>query len=264
MNIRDLISVDYLQEIQDLFSDATGLAAVTADADGEYVTECSNANEFCEKYTKGSPIGLARCLKCDKESTNGTYFCHSGLMDFSEELRVNGEYVGKIIGGQVLPAPPDEDAFREKAVEFGIDPDTYIEALRKVPVRSEKAIRSAPRLLGLVVNTMLNNAYLSAQSSTVIEKLNLHIDSATSLIKDINGRSGELSKIESKQRMLALNASIEAARAGEAGLGFAVVAKEVENLAVSSGVINKSINDILKKLTEEITDMNNIKNNDEK
>ncbi len=260
MNIRELIDLNYLQEIQDLFSDATGLAAIAADADGEYVTSSSNPNDFCEKLTKGSPIGLSRCVKCDKECT-GTYFCHSGLMDFSEELTVNGEYVGKIIGGQVLPAPPDETLFREKAVELGIDPELYIEELRKVPVRSEKAIRSAAHLLGVVINTILNNAYLNSKNTLVIDKLNTDIDACTTLIKEINERSGDLTKIESKQRMLALNASIEAARAGEAGRGFSVVAKEVENLAASSGTINKAINDTLKKLTDEITDMNNIKNN---
>jgi methyl-accepting chemotaxis protein len=82
--------------------------------------------------------------------------------------------------------------------------------------------------------------------------LESEIRRAATLIEEINEKSAQLDKIESKQNILSLNASIEAARAGEFGRGFAVVAAEVGKLAVNSGEINKSIKESLKELTATI------------
>lgn len=96
------------QRIQDLFSDATGLAAIAVDSQGEYISRGSNFTDFCMKYTRGNAEGLKRCEKCDREG-KGSYFCHAGLMDFAADLMINGEKVGAVIGGQVLPQKPDPE-----------------------------------------------------------------------------------------------------------------------------------------------------------
>ena len=72
MNIRDFLDVRRLQELQDNFSDATGLAAVLLDNNGEKVTKESNFTDFCMKYTQGSDEGSHRCTKCQKENS-GVY-----------------------------------------------------------------------------------------------------------------------------------------------------------------------------------------------
>lgn len=61
MNIRDFMDLNKLQQIQDSFSNATGLAAISVDDKGEYITEGSNFTEFCMKYTRGSELGGKRC-----------------------------------------------------------------------------------------------------------------------------------------------------------------------------------------------------------
>lgn len=73
------------------------------------------------------------------------------------------------------------------------------------------------------------------------QKVKLANDSLQHLVvamNEIRASSGKVSKIIKvideiafKTNILALNASVEAARAGQAGMGFAVVAEEVRNLA---------------------------------
>lgn len=258
MNIRDFLNVDELEHIMQDWSDATGLACIAVDAEGEYITNPINFNDFCSEYTRGSEEGKKRCTKCDTECS-GTYYCHAGLMDFSNDIIIDGVKVGAIIGGQVLTSEPDEEKFRSIALELGIDPDKYIEALHRIPIRSESSIKAATKLLSDVVNMLVNANYRNTHDEDKLHQLDAEIEQAASLIQEINGKSLQLDKIESKQNILSLNASIEAARAGEFGRGFAVVAAEVGKLAVNSGEINKSIKQSLKELTSVIKELESLK-----
>ncbi|MCI9035283.1 MAG: chemotaxis protein [Lachnospiraceae bacterium] len=247
MELKDFMDLSKLQKIQDDFSNATGLAAIAVGKHGEYLTEGSNFTDFCMKYTRGSSEGNRRCVKCDNECS-GTYFCHAGLMDFSIDIIINDEKYGSIIGGQVLPAEPDEEKFRQTAQELGIDPDKYIQALHKVPVSSEKRIRAASNLLGIVVNQLVNLEYFKYNNAGRLESVRENVKKSGELVEQINENTGHLKGIAKKQTILSLNATIEAARSGEAGVGFAVVAKSMQELSSqSSGIYNdieKSVSEI--------------------
>lgn len=251
MEIYDFMDMSKLQEIQDQFSDATGLAAIAVDSRGEYMTEGSNFTDFCMKYTRGSAEGNRRCIKCDNECT-GTYFCHAGLMDFAFDIVIDGEKLGAMIGGQVLPNEPDEDKFRATAQELGIDPEAYIRAVKKVPVSDEKKIRASAKLLELIVNQLVDLEYNKYKNSGRLTGLSDEITHATEVIETINNNTHSLKSIASKQKMLSLNASIEAARSGEAGVGFAVVAKSMGDLSTQSAAIYGDIEKSVIEVTEAI------------
>lgn len=257
MHIKDFMDLSKLQEIQDKFSTCTGLAAIAMDTNGEYLTKGSNFTDFCMKYTRGSSEGNKRCVKCDKEGT-GTYYCHAGLMDFSVDIKVNGEKVGVIIGGQTLPNPPDEEKFRGIAQELGIDPEQYIRALRKVPVSSEEKIRSAADLLGIVVNQLVNLEYFKHNNADRIDLLQEEVKNSTTLIQAINDNTSHLKTIANKQKILSLNASIEAARSGEAGLGFNVVAKSMQDLSSQSAIIYNEIEKSVAEITRTISALSSL------
>ena len=178
IDIRKFVDMKQFQELQDIFSDATGLAAIAVGIDGKYLTEGSNFTDFCMRYTRNSVEGARRCEKCDSECT-GTYFCHAGLMDFSNDIMVNGEKVGAVIGGQVLPSPPDEEKFRQIARELDLDEDAYIKALRKVPIRDEKNIRASADLLGRIINLLVNLKYLQHVNGDRIEVFNNELSGIT-------------------------------------------------------------------------------------
>ncbi|HHV11353.1 MAG TPA: hypothetical protein GXX75_13875 [Clostridiales bacterium] len=118
MHISDYFDLEVLVEFLRNWSQATGIAVVAIDHKGKYITEGIGWHDFCMKYTRGSKEGNKRCIQCDQEG-EGTYYCHAGLMDFTVDIRVGDIYLGKIIGGQVLPNPPDEPQFRELAMEIG-------------------------------------------------------------------------------------------------------------------------------------------------
>ncbi len=101
------IKIDFLQEIQDKFSRATGLAAVTVDCVGKPITKYSNFTKFCRLIRK-NPKWRERCYRCD--SYGGieaarlhkpyVYKCHAGLVDISMPIILNGNYMGAILAGQ--------------------------------------------------------------------------------------------------------------------------------------------------------------------
>lgn len=254
MHLRDFFDLNLLDNIMKDWSQATGMATIAVDNEGNYITSEIGFTDFCMKYTRGSAEGLKRCVKCDNECT-GTYFCHAGLMDFSIDIMVGDNYLGKIIGGQVLPNEPDEDKFRELAVTFNVDPDEYIEALRQIPIKSEESIRASAKLLGDLVNMLVNFEYAKSKDKNSLSSFSTQLGKAIECIDDINAKCADLNKIENNQKILALNASIEAARAGEAGRGFAIVAGKVGDLAASSGTINNAIKKSVDSLSKVLNEM---------
>lgn len=83
----------------------------------------------------------------------------------------------------------------------------------------------------------------SASQATQLEALSTTIDDFVDLIK----------RISSQTNLLALNAAIEAARAGERGLGFAVVAEEVRQLADSSATAADDVTDTVQKVRDQVS-----------
>lgn len=257
MLLKEFIDPQKLQEIQDQFSDATGLAAIALDADGTYITKGSNFTDFCMKYTRESALGRERCEKCDAEGCDA-YFCHAGLMDFSEPIIVNGERIGVIIGGQVLPEKPNPEKFRAIARELGIPEDEYIHALEQVPVRTEKQIRAAATLLGTVVNELVNLEYVKKLNKKRIEVFNVESVEAEDAVTQVKRKMMDLSKVSSTERLLSVNARIEAAHSGNAGVGFAVVAREISNLAENSAIVYSEIQTLITKIGDSIQRIGNV------
>lgn len=254
MDIREFTDMSRFENIMANWAAATGLATVAVGTDGKYISECYNFTDFCIKLTRGSAEGCARCEKCDREG-KGVYHCHAGLIDFGIPLEVDGVKVGSVIGGQVLPAEPDEEKFRKVAREIGVNEDQYIKALKKVNVRTEAAIMASAELLGEVLNHFINAEYAKKRNDVIIQKLGKGVEDTHQLVERITAKTSELKALQTKQKILALNASIEAARAGEKGAGFAVVAKEVGKLSEQSTVVNREIEEIVEKISEAVEEM---------
>ncbi|MCH5206106.1 MAG: PocR ligand-binding domain-containing protein [Oscillospiraceae bacterium] len=185
--LTDLISVDILQRLQDAFSETMGMAALTTDSDGIPVTQGSSFKECCN-MCRASEIGHHRCEQCDidgaiisrKYNRAYTYDCHAGLVDFAAPIISNGRVIGSFIGGQVFVRTPDIPKMRQTAVELGIDPDKFEEAIKKVPIVSRERVDKATNFLYVIASLLSNIAYKSYE----LHKSNLEIEKASHMKSD--------------------------------------------------------------------------------
>ena len=186
--LTDYIDKSILQTIQDAFSDMTGLAAITTNADGSAVTEGSGFCRFCTELNRKCPLGKQLCEYSDKTGAMGThmngrpnwYKCHAGLIDFSAPIVVGGEMIGCFVGGQVITEAPDEAKCREHAARIGADPDEYWAALKEVNIVSEDRIQKAMDFLYTISGVLSDMAY----SKYNTEKANVEIERATRMKSD--------------------------------------------------------------------------------
>lgn len=256
MKIQDFCDMEKFEDIMANWAKSTGLATVAVGDDGSYISECYNFTDFCIKYTRGSAEGCRRCEKNDREG-KGVYNCHAGLVDFGIPITLDdGQVLGSIIGGQVLPENPDEDKFRATARELGINEDKYIEALKKVTVKTRTEIEASANLLGDVINMFVRASYATYHNQKIVSGLKDGIQKAADQITLANESRKQIEAFSSRQKILALNASIEAARAGESGKGFAVVATEVKKLAEGMAETSANIKSALDDVTETIMGLN--------
>ncbi|MGN0691960.1 MAG: PocR ligand-binding domain-containing protein [Oscillospiraceae bacterium] len=186
--LTDLIDVNILQQIQDAFSDMTGMAALTADKNGVAVTRGSNFSDFCVKYTRKSERGNRLCNECDRKGAEKTlanggpcaYYCHAGLVDYAAPIMADGKMVGSFIGGQVLPGEPDLEKTARIAEELGIDPEEYKEAAKHIKIVSKESIDKAAHFLYVVANVLSDIAY----KSYCLHKVNLEVEKASHMKSD--------------------------------------------------------------------------------
>lgn len=294
ITLTDLIDVATLQRIQDAFANATGMAALTVDLNGA-VTQLSNPTEFCMKLTRGCPKGAERCNQCDlkggeeagRTGRPAVYYCHGGLMDFAAPILLERRQIGSLIGGQILPEPPDEAKFRRIAREIGIDEDVYIKALSKIKIVPKKTIEASAELLYVMANALSDMGYQKYLTKTLADELkqvstdmNGKVRSATESIAAIERKNNELvhnmntlftstkqskeevektnqiikyiSDVSMQTKLLGFNASVEASRAREFGAGFSVIAQEIRKLADTSQEQFEKIDSIIGKVKKTI------------
>lgn len=180
LRLTDLIDEYILQELQDLFITKINMIVMVEDADGQDITMCRNACEFCKDYTKSTAEGKARCAECDsngakraKEAGDAlSYTCHAGLTDFCAPIMIEGHLYGYTVGGQVRTGELDRESIYRLADEIGVDREGYWQAACKVKLIGQKELDMAMeqlRMITRIITDIARNKYYVLKSNVEIQ-----------------------------------------------------------------------------------------------
>ncbi len=132
VRLTDILGLDMLQELQDAFSDASGVPTMIYDNSGRLITRTSNPTGFC-RLVRSTPEGSRRCEAFDARlieelSQNPRPVVRKGcvarrIITGTAPIVIGDLHVANIGMGQMTEGDLDMDEIRRFAREIGIPPE---------------------------------------------------------------------------------------------------------------------------------------------
>jgi LytS/YehU family sensor histidine kinase len=202
IEIRDVIDVGILQQIQDAFSRAIDFAAMVVDPSGQPVTAPSGFVSLCQMI-RSTEAGFKRCMGCDltggresrRKQQPHVYLCEGGLIDIAAPIVVEGEYLASIHCGQVVPADAHEEfveGMLRRNSALRLPKRELRQAIEAVPALPRERIDAAATLLFLVGN------YLAEMGVARLTKARLLEEAENRVACQIELQRAERSMLESQ------------------------------------------------------------------
>ena len=139
LKLTDLVTVDYLQKLQDAFADMTGVSSVIVDPEGVLITQQSNFKGFCGVlYNRKDTL----CAESTRELVARTRetgkpvvsLCpHVGITTASVPIQVDQLFLGSFLIGQILIDTPSEAVLTKTAKLMGVTLDDVYQMLVAMP-----------------------------------------------------------------------------------------------------------------------------------
>lgn len=181
----DVFNIDDIQRLQDLFSDASGVASIITHPDGTPITKPSNFCRLCNDIIRNTDKGLSHCFQSDamigRYNPSGPILwpCLSaGLWDAGASITVGGKHIANWLIGQVRNDALDEEKMVQYADEIGVDREEFLKALHEVPVMSIEQFDKLAKMLFAFAKELsekgYNNLLLKNRLSKEMKPLNYY------------------------------------------------------------------------------------------
>ncbi len=173
----DVFSIDDIQEIQNAFSSATGVASIITELDGTPITKPSNFCHLCNNIIRKTEKGQKNCYISD--AVLGRYHpegpvispCLSGgLWDAGTSISIGTRHVANWLIGQVLDEQADYDRMLLYADEIGADRKEFSEALATVPRMSSEQFQKISDALFVIASRLSLQGLQNVQQAREISR----------------------------------------------------------------------------------------------
>lgn len=173
----DIFDLDEIQRMQDLFSDATGVASIITHPNGDPITKPSNFCTLCKDIIRKTEKGRSSCFLSDSAISGQNLIgptlnrCFSvGLWDAGASINIGNKHIANWLIGQVRNEKVDEEFLAKYADEIGVDKDEFINAFNKVPIMSADRFKKVAEMLFVYANDLSDKIYKNLQQQKQLEK----------------------------------------------------------------------------------------------
>ncbi len=138
----DLVNIPQLEKLFNHFSKATGFALGLVSYPDQKLLISAGWSDICTKFHRAFPESEKHCIESNqnltkslkKQNTINIDHCKSGMVDGATPIILRGVHIANLFTGQVLFEEPDINFFENQGNKFGYDMETYLEALKRVPI----------------------------------------------------------------------------------------------------------------------------------
>lgn len=178
-SLLDFIPIEKLQEIQDAFAKANGVASTITEIDGTPITKPSNHSQVCTMI-RATEVGMSRCiesgehlgLEAAKQMIPIHKMCLScGFTDASAPIVVNGQHIANWLIGQNNVRDVDEKKIREYSKEIGADEEKMAIAFIEMPKIPIAHFERILEFLWLMANEISNMGYINLKQRKQTQEL---------------------------------------------------------------------------------------------
>jgi len=156
LEFTDLFDIDEIQQIQDAFSDATGVASVIITPEGTPITRPSNFRRLCAEVIPGAQNGVSSGIPS------------IALPDSGAPISAGDRQIATWQIGQVLIEGYDKKALMEYADRTGADRADFAEGLAGVPQMPREQFEKIAKALFLIARQISALALKNLQQSRMI------------------------------------------------------------------------------------------------
>ncbi|TSA33488.1 MAG: PAS domain S-box protein [Porphyromonadaceae bacterium] len=136
-----ILDVTLLQTLQDKLNVIIPFPSALIDNSGKILTATA-WQDICTKFHRIHPESEKECIISDQyiqshmheADPSVTCRCPHGMVDNAVPIVIEGHHLASFFTGQLFLEPPDPDFFRKQAARYGFDEESYMEAVKKVPV----------------------------------------------------------------------------------------------------------------------------------
>jgi len=170
IGFEDIFTLDNIQQMQDLFSAATGVASIILNPDGTRITRPSNFCNYCSEVILKHPYAGASCFSMDAGNENSTLlipelqYCKCRVLQFSSApVTVGGQHIATWFIGHVKREEISREELTWNSSEMVVNSDEMIKSLEGFPAMTTEQFQKVSAMLLVFARELSEKGYSNLQ-----------------------------------------------------------------------------------------------------